>query len=88
MLKTVRTPRARRTGMTAFMAGCRMGAWRKAKRCLRRASRGFGWDQCHGDAEGFEDIGGAAAGGDGAVAMLGNGGSGGGCGEGGCGGGC
>src|SRR5580698_10426588 len=37
MLKTVRTPRARRTGMTAFMAGCMAGAWRKAKRWARRA---------------------------------------------------
>ena len=32
----VRMPRARRTGMTVFMAGCSEGAWKKAKRCLRR----------------------------------------------------
>ena len=39
-----------------------------------------------GDAEGFEDVGGAAAGGDGTVAVLGDGGSGGGGDEGGGGG--
>ena len=32
----VRMPRARRTGMTVFMAGWRLGAWKKAKRCVRR----------------------------------------------------
>src|SRR5260370_29960862 len=33
--KMERMPRARRTGMTAFIAGWRLGAWKKAKRCLR-----------------------------------------------------
>src|SRR5260370_2770538 len=33
--KMERMPRARRTGMTIFIAGCRLGAWKKAKRCLR-----------------------------------------------------
>ena len=38
MLNAVRTARARRTGMTAFMAGWRLGACRKAKRWRRRDS--------------------------------------------------
>ncbi len=38
ILKAVRTPRARRIGITAFIAGWSAGAGRKAKRCVRRAA--------------------------------------------------
>ena len=70
--KMVRMPRARRTGMTAFIAGWRAGAWKKAKRWLRRDGGAVGGRERDGDAEGFEDVGGAALRGDGAVAVFGN----------------
>ena len=53
---------------------------------MRRARRRRAGDEVDGDAEGFEDVGGTAEGGDGAVAVLGDGGAGGGGDEGGGGG--
>ena len=38
-LNMVRTPSARRTGITAFIAGCSAGACRNAKRCARMRCR-------------------------------------------------
>jgi len=56
-LKTVRMPRARRTGCTAFMAGWRVGAWRKGEAVGAEGGGGLRGREGDGDSEGFEDVG-------------------------------
>ena len=67
----VRIPRARRTGMTVFMAGCSAGGVEEGEAMLAEGGGAFGGREADGDAEGFEDVGGAALRGDGAVAVFG-----------------
>ena len=63
---------ARRTGIRPFSAGWCAGREEEAEAVSPQGVRGGGRLELGRDAESFEDVGGAAAGGDGAVAVLGD----------------
>ena len=56
----VRTARARRTGMTAFMAGWEAGGVQEGEAVTAQGFGPSGGSERDGNAEGFEDVGRAA----------------------------